>query len=190
MTIQSHSKASTRRDFLGLTSAAVLTVAAADPASAAEADRALKFVNLDQAMGEVKLLVQARSLKSQTPWNLPKTLAHAAQSIEYSLTGFPQSKSALFQHTIGAAAFAVFDLRGQMTHSLDEPIPGAPPLDASQGIYQVVERLEIAVARFHAWTEPLQPHFAYGALSKPAYERAHAMHLANHLSAFLADSVS
>jgi len=184
MSFQCQSKASNRRDFLGSTGAALIAVAGADAAVASETDRELMFVNLDQAMAEVKSLVQARSLTSQTQWSLPKTLAHAAQSIEYSLTGFPQPKSALFQHTVGAAAIAVFDLRGRMSHSLVEPIPGAPALDGSMGIYQVLERLEMAVARFRVWTAPLQPHFAYGALSKPAYERAHAMHLANHLSAF------
>jgi hypothetical protein len=40
------------------------------------------------------------------------------------------------------------------------------------------------MAAFSAWTKPLQPHFAYGALSKPDYEQAHAMHLAQHLSGF------
>jgi hypothetical protein len=37
---------------------------------------------------------------------------------------------------------------------------------------------------FLKWTGPLRPHFAYGELAKPEYELAHAMHLANHLSAF------
>ena len=35
-----------------------------------------------------------------------------------------------------------------------------------------------------SWQGPLRPHFAYGKLSKPEFERAHAMHLANHFSAF------
>ena len=181
---------SKRRDFLAATSATVLAAAGAAPANASQTDRQLVFVNLAQAMDEVRALSQARSLASQTQWNWAQTLVHSAQSIEYSLTGFPQPKSALFQRTVGAVAFAVFDLRGRMIHSLSEPIPGAPTIDASTDASQAMERLEIAVARFHAWTAPLQPHFAYGELSKPAYERAHAMHLANHLSAFSPDSVS
>ena len=39
-------------------------------------------------------------------WNPAQVFAHLAQSIEYSMTGFPQPKSALFQSTVGAAAFA------------------------------------------------------------------------------------
>ena len=186
MSFQVQSKVSDRRAFLNAASATVLAVAAADAASASETDRELLFQTLGQAMAEVKTLTQARSLTSSTPWTLPQTLVHAAQSIEYSMTGFPQPKSALYQHTVGSAAFAIFDLRGRMTHSLVDPIPGAPPVDASIDLYQAVERLEIAVARFRAWTAPLQAHFAYGTLTKPSYERAHAMHLANHLSAFRA----
>ena len=37
-----------------------------------------------------------------------------------------------------------------------------------------------ALAAFDAHTGALQPHFAYGALSKPQYLRAHLMHLAHH----------
>jgi hypothetical protein len=37
---------------------------------------------------------------------------------------------------------------------------------------------------FAQHTGPLMPHFAYGALDKADYEQAHAMHLANHFSAF------
>ncbi|MFM6992397.1 MAG: DUF1569 domain-containing protein [Rhodoferax sp.] len=176
-----------RRHFLAKTGAAVLVAAGTGSASASESDRALLFQTLAQAMGEVKALAQSRSITSHTQWSFPQTLVHAAQSIEYSMTGFPQPRSALFQHTVGAAAFAMFDLRGRMFHSLVEPIPGAPAVEASTDLYQAVERLEVAVVRFGAWNAPLQPHFAYGLLTKSAYERAHAMHLANHLSAFSGD---
>ena len=39
---------------------------------------------------------------------------------------------------------------------------------------------------FAASSKPLLPHFAYGDLSKQEYELAHAMHLADHPSAFRA----
>ena len=49
---------------------------------------------------------------------------------------------------------------------------------------EALDRLRQAIGRFRGWSGPLQPHFAYGALDKAGYERAHAMHLANHFSAF------
>ena len=111
-------------------------------------------------------------------WSLANVLEHAAQSIDFSISGFPEVKSALFQSTIGTAALAVFDARGRMSHGLAEPIPGAPPLalafDAAR------ERLLASIARFQAHTGALSPHFAYGALDKARYTRAHLMHLANH----------
>ncbi len=36
------------------------------------------------------------------------------------------------------------------------------------------------MTRFQADTGPLQPHFAYGPLSRADYALAHALHIANH----------
>lgn len=111
-------------------------------------------------------------------WSLAQVLEHAAQSIEYSIDGYPVLKSAVFRGTVGAAAWAVFDARGRMSHALDEPIPGAPALTLALGAAR--ERLLAAMARYAAHTGPLAPHFAYGPLDKAQYARAHLMHLANH----------
>ena len=113
-------------------------------------------------------------------WNLAQMLQHAAQSVEFSLQGFPAPKPAWFQATLGRAAFAVFDARGAMTHSLEEPIPGAPALDAAQALGLSVQRLLDAMDAFDAHSGPLRPHFAYGELTREQYRRAHLMHLANH----------
>jgi hypothetical protein len=147
-------------------------------------DRQLQFTSLAMAADELARLAQARTLVSGAAFSWPQTLVHCAQSIEYSMSGFPASKSALFQHTIGAAAIGVFSWRGRMTHDLAEPIPGAPPLGAEIEPARAVERLGAALQRFARWQEPLRPHFAYGELTRHEYELAHAMHLANHLSAF------
>lgn len=148
-------------------------------------DRQLVFANLRQAMQEVERLNAAgsRPLEPATAWNWAHTLEHCAQSIEFSLHGFPQPKSTLFQKTAGAAAFSVFAWRGRMSHSLAEPIPGAAALTMADPA-AALARLRQAVADFAQHPGPLHPHFAYGDLSRPQYEQAHAMHLANHLSAF------
>ena len=97
-----------------------------------------------------------------------------------SLDGYPQPRSALFQNTLGAAAFAVFQWRGRMSHGLDEPIPGAPPLALPGDLTASVARLRAAIARFDGHSGALAPHFAYGRLDKAQYARAHAFHIANH----------
>jgi hypothetical protein len=117
-------------------------------------------------------------------WNLSQVMQHLAQSIEFSMQGFPALKGAWFRSSIGSAAFAVFNARGTMSHSLDEPIPGAPALDASQALKTSVQRLLDAMDAFAQFNGTLRPHFAYGELTKPQYERAHLMHLANHWTQF------
>lgn len=149
-------------------------------------DRQLVFAHISDAMAEVERLAAGavQPLDAATAWSWAQTLEHCAQSIEFSLQGFPAPKSALFQNTLGSAALAVFAWRGRMSHNLAEPIPGAPALDASATAEGALARLRQSVQDFAAHTGPLHPHFAYGALSRAQYEQAHAMHLANHLSAF------
>lgn len=113
-------------------------------------------------------------------WDLAQVLHHAAQSVEYSLQGFPSPKPAWFRATVGPAAFSVFSARGRMSHALDEPIPGAPAIARGQPVEPAVDRAIAALQAFEAHAGPLAPHFAYGALDKPSYTRAHLMHLANH----------
>lgn len=176
-----------RRRFLAHSAGAGALLAAAGGAGCAPGptlDRGLRLATLEEASAELARLARAGALESGTAWSWAKTLAHCAQSIEYSMTGFPRPKPVLFQRTVGAAAFGVFSWRGRMTHDLTEPIPGAPALDATGDVAAALARLRAALGAFAQWSGPLQPHFAYGALDKPAYARAHAMHLANHFSAF------
>jgi len=168
--------------------AAAIGVGFAASRGSAGADRGLRFASLADARDELTRLAQARSLVSAAAWNWAQTLTHCAQSIEYSMSGFPEMKPALFQRTVGTAAISVFAWRGRMTHDLGEPIPGAPPLVASAPAAAAIERLLASMQAFIQWPGTLRPHFAYGELAKPEYERAHAMHLANHLSAFRADA--
>ncbi|MRD48250.1 DUF1569 domain-containing protein [Caenimonas koreensis DSM 17982] len=156
------------------------------PLAACASNEGLRFSSLAAAQDAVTKLAANGIPKSDTAFSWAQTLNHLAQSIEYSMTGFPESKSRLFQKTAGAAAFQVFAWRGQMTHSLSEPIPGAPALDRGSDPKQGMERLVAAIAAFRNWPGGLKPHFAYGELDKASYELAHAMHIANHVSEFKA----
>lgn len=147
------------------------------------------FATLASARAALKAVDPAQA-HSNGAWSLAQVFNHAAQSIEFSLAGFPQLKSALFRHTVGAAAWAVFDARGAMNHSLSEPIPGAPALDAKAPLDAAIARLQVAIDQFEAHRGALSPHFAYGALDKPAYTRAHLMHLANHWSEITLNGVA
>lgn len=151
--------------------------------------RDLRVATLPEALQEMRRLAQAPALQSTTEWGWAKTLVHLAQSIEYSMTGYPTQKSALFQHVVGQSAFTVFSWRDQMRHDLTEPIPGSPAIAQDTPLDLAALRLLTACEQFMQWKQTLQPHFAYGALSHTAYEQAHAMHLANHFAAFTAQAV-
>ncbi|MBQ0932201.1 DUF1569 domain-containing protein [Ideonella sp. 4Y16] len=118
---------------------------------------------------------------------LAQALLHCAQGIEYSMQGFPQPKPRWFQLSVGALAFAVFRRRGWMSHDRRAPVPGEPPPPDHADEAQALARLHSAIAAFRAWPGPWSPHFAYGALDRAGHEQAHAMHLADHLQAFLAE---
>jgi hypothetical protein len=147
--------------------------------------RVERFATWDEARNAVFALAQPGARwRSHGAWSLSQTLQHLAQSIEGSLAGYPQARPAWFTATLGRAAHALFDARGAMTHPLDEPIPGASPLDAALPLQTAALRLLRAMDAFEAHAGALAPHFAYGALDKPAYRRAHQMHLANHWQQF------
>jgi hypothetical protein len=136
--------------------------------------------HLGDALRWLDQLEAAPGVKTSGVWALPAILEHLSQSIEMSLEGFPQPKSALFQNTVGTAAFSVFKWRGRMSHALSEPIPGAPPLTSASAALPAAQRLRAAITRFQAHTGALKPHFAYGQLSKADYSVAHTLHIANH----------
>lgn len=136
------------------------------------------FDSFAQARGWVTALAANPAAHSLTDWPLAQVLEHCAQSVEFSIGGFPQPKSALFQATAGQLAFAAFNRRGAMSHGLTEAIPGAPALVATD-IAAAAQRLLAAFDAFEA-APSLRPHFAYGELDRVSYARAHLLHLANH----------
>jgi len=155
--------------------AAPLVVNAVHPAALASE----RFASIADALKTLEQL-RTQPLRMTGAWDLPHVLHHTAQSVEYSLSGFPAPKPAWFRATLGSYAFALFNASGQMTHSLSEPIPGAPDIAQGQPLAPAIDHAVAALQAFERYAGPLAPHFAYGTLTKPDYARAHLMHLANH----------
>ncbi|HWH83789.1 MAG TPA: DUF1569 domain-containing protein, partial [Burkholderiaceae bacterium] len=124
-------------------------------------------------------------LRSTGTWDVPQVLHHFAQSVEFSLDGFPQLKPAWFRATLGRLAFVIFSARGRMTHALDAPIPGAPQIAPGLPLDAAAAHALAALERFERYDGVLQPHFAYGALDRAAFRRAHLMHLNDHWQEFV-----
>lgn len=135
-------------------------------------------------LGMDRLLAQLHGLRADgietaSSWDVARTLNHLAQSVEFSMSGYPDLKSALFRHTVGPLAFNVFQTRGQMSHDTAAPIPGEV-LDAT-GADAARLRLIDSLTAFQTFDPDPAPHFAYGALTKDAYAKAHVMHVHDHL---------
>jgi hypothetical protein len=79
-------------------------------------------LTIDAALAKLRLLSN-KSVASLGEWDPTQVFTHCAQSVEYSMTGFPQHKSAAFKNTLGALAFSTFSSKGRMTHGLN-PFPG------------------------------------------------------------------
>jgi hypothetical protein len=152
--------------------------AAGVPLAACSVAEVRTFPTLASAVAAIESL--ARGHRHTGAWSLAQMLQHVAQSIDCSIDGYPQARWALFRKAVGGVAFAAFQARGKMSHALDEPIPGAPALDAQLALPTAISAAQIALRRFEAHAGALAPHFAYGALDKDEYTRAHLMHLANH----------
>jgi hypothetical protein len=179
-----HTPHNRKRRLVLLAGAATGCAALTGCSSADAKDRQLVFGTLADALRELERLTNAVALSPAANWTWSKTLLHCAQSIDYSMSGYPEMKPALFQHTAGSLAFRYFKSRGRMSHNLLEAIPGGATLDANAATALAVAGLRTSIDNFQKFTGPLQPHFAYGDLTKAEYEKAHAMHIANHLSAF------
>ncbi len=108
-------------------------------------------------------------------------LAHCAQSLEFSVNGFPTQRPAWFQKTIGQIVLGRFLKKGAMSHDIEAPIPGATDVDRATSLADGAARLRAAIALFQAHSGPLKPHVVYGSVDRPGYEAVHAMHIANHL---------
>lgn len=138
-------------------------------------------VSIEAALQVLERL-STQALVSVQGWSPAQVFNHCAQSIDFSIDAYPELKAAWFRNSLGPAAFSVFASRGAMRHPLNQPIPGAPALDAPSEPALALARLQAAFRRFAAHTGALQPHFAYGQLSHAEYAQAHVLHLYNHLS--------
>ncbi len=120
-------------------------------------------------------------------WNLSQTVQHCAQTITYSVTGYPKLKPKPFRATVGVLAKRTFLRRGATKHSLGAEIVGAPPLDPALGVPEAVTRLTDAVQLFSSHRTSHAPHPAYGVCTHEEYAALHAMHLVEHLPGLTTD---
>lgn len=181
-----------RRKFLALSGVSVAGLALGGAGLAGASLGESRDFDLTALLAQLNSL-QGKPLQSSGEWTAAQIFRHCAQSIQGSLTGFPQQKSPLFQQTAGKLALFSFKAAGAMTHPLTEPIPGMAALDKNedpqQALTLLITELELFIAQSQAG-KALAPHFAYGALSATDYQAAHWLHLQNHLSQISVNSAA
>lgn len=171
-----------RRKFLTIGiagTASVVALGGITYMSITPADQSL--LTIDAVLSAVDKIDQ-NSLVLTGNWTAAQVFNHMAQSIEYSMLGYPEHKSGFFKQTVGSLAFAAFSSKGRMRHNLSEPIPGAPDLVENDNLSQTIQRFRLSLINFEQYTGALKPHFAYGELSKAQYALAHVMHFYDHMS--------
>lgn len=176
----------TRKKFIQISGLAFvsLQVGMVGCRSVGAVEKRIVLSSLEETLKELEKLEKSQKILVPGNWNPNQVLHHCSQSIEYSLTGYPENKNFLIQNTIGKLVKNRFLSQGYMSHNLNDPIPGAPALPNEEPIISGLQRLRLAIQNFLSLKGNPAPHFVYGAASRSEYEKIHAMHVANHLSAF------
>jgi hypothetical protein len=173
----------TRKQFVFLFTGIMISTIANCKDDDTDMKNSLRLSSLDSTLKLLDSINNNPNFKATGQWDANRVFHHCAQSIEYSITGYPENKSILFQKTIGKMVLTIFLSRGFMKHNLADPIPGAPPLpDASIDYSLGLERLKNAITSFTNHTGDFAPHFVYGPVNKSDYDKIHAMHVANHFN--------
>jgi hypothetical protein len=144
--------------------------------------RCTRFTEVLAALEALPLHPHAARAQRFTP---AQALEHCAQSIEYSLRGYPRLRSWLFRATVGPLAKRKFLRAGFMSHDVSAGLAGAPAPAADAELASALVRLRAAIAAFGSHEGPLVPHLAYGTCTRDEYEALHSMHVADHLRAWM-----
>ncbi|MBM9501200.1 DUF1569 domain-containing protein [Leptospira sp. 201903071] len=172
---------------LGTAGAILPNVGNCSSAPAGAQNKGLGFDSLSETLKYIDTLEKSNSISGYGNWDAGRVFLHCAQSIDYSIQGYPENKSALFQNTIGKLVFLKFSFSKKMSHDLEAPIPGANEIQSNTDWKKSLGVLKNTILKFQSYSGEFKPHFAYGNLSKEEYDQAHAMHIANHCSFLTTD---
>ena len=141
----------------------------------------LQLASLNEVLTVLDQLEKSENVSS-SGWSVYKVLQHCAQTIDYSMSGYPKYKPVWFRNTIGKIVFSKFFRQGYMSHDLAAPVPGSPLLTVEGNLQEGIALLRGTIARFLAFEGTLKPHLVFGQLTKAQYDKYFAMHVADHFS--------
>ena len=147
----------------------------------------LRFTSLAEAARAVERLQALPGLDlSQGTWSPARVLHHCAASLECSVRGFPRRKPWPVRAIARALVLPRFMRQGYMRHDLETGVPGLAERDPGPALGPAVARLLSAIDEFTAAVAHA-PHAVFGDFTRDAYDRYHAMHIAEHASTFVVD---
>lgn len=149
----------------------------------------LRFTSLAEATSAVAALGQRSQASvdvSEGTWSPARVLHHCAASIECSVQGFPRHKPWPVRAIARQFVLRKWLAQGFMSHKRNDPVPGLDEGDPGPALAAAADRLLAAIAAFES-APTLAPHAVFGVQPRDVYARYHAIHLADHLSAFTVD---
>lgn len=120
-------------------------------------------------------------------WSPYKTFVHCAQTIKYSMEGYPKTKPLIIQLTLGKIVFKSYLKQGYMKHNLSAPVPGSPFIEDSNDINRGIDILIDAIDLFQKFEGEFKRHLIFGGMTKEEYGTYFSMHIMDHLSEFHRD---
>ncbi|MCG8316724.1 MAG: DUF1569 domain-containing protein [Pseudomonadales bacterium] len=170
-----------RKTFLRL-SVGTLAAVSLGPLAGCAGGRKLRFETIEDALKELALIeANEATLVMDQPWSIYKVMIHLSQSMEYSMTGYPELDPPAKQ-AAAKLVWQAFKTQGYMSHNLGAVVPGAPEIPDDGPTFESYERYRNACSDFQNYTSALHPHFSYGELTYEEWELAHAFHAADHFS--------
>lgn len=146
----------------------------------------LRFTSLAEATRAIHRLEALDGLDlAHGTWSPARALHHLAASVECSVHGFPTRKPWPLRALARGLVLPRFMRQGFMRHDLEMAVPGVDEGDPGPALGPALARLLAAIDDFAA-APALAPHAVFGEFTRDAYDRYHAMHIADHLSIFRA----
>ncbi len=115
-------------------------------------------------------------------WSLYKTLLHCAQTIEFSMSGYPKLKPLIIRRTVGRIVLKKFLKNNKMKHDLTAPVPGAAEIADEGNISEAVAVSVKTIDDFMSYSGQYKEHLLFGKLSKKEYDEYFTLHYADHFS--------
>jgi len=149
------------------------------------ARRSLRFESLDDVLRDAEGLLATGYTKTGS-WSLGQVCGHLAAWFRYQMDGYPPTPLLLrpmfwvARNIVAKWMMKKMFAHGQMKPGMATIPQSVMPADADDAAG--VAELRDAVARWKAYTGPLQPSPLFGHCTREQWFKGHLIHCAHHLS--------